>query len=101
MAREPHETPAAARTPSGAQGTRLFPGDAVALPAPRGLPGRISVPGRLALPRDRQRHQQVDEVTFAAPCPACGRDCDWTEERVDTRLRVTVHCPCPPPQPAA
>lgn len=36
----------------------------------------------------------VDDVTFTAPCPACGRGCEWHQERIDTRMRATVRCDC-------
>jgi hypothetical protein len=70
--------------------------DPSGLPMPRALPGRISVAGRLALPRERQRQltAPLDAVTFTARCPACGQDCQWSQERVDTRLRTTIDCPC-------
>jgi hypothetical protein len=35
-----------------------------------------------------------DAVAFTAACPACGRDCVWSEEREDTRVHVAVTCPC-------
>ena len=36
----------------------------------------------------------IESVQFTAPCPACGRDCEWLEERIDTRLRAVVTCSC-------
>jgi hypothetical protein len=36
----------------------------------------------------------VDDVTFTAPCPACGRACEWHQVRIDTRMRATIHCDC-------
>ena len=63
-----------------------------AVPAPRHeLPGGGS-PG--FLPRARQRPTLPDSVVFTAPCPACGADARWSEEREDTRLRAAVECPC-------
>jgi hypothetical protein len=62
------------------------------VPAPRHeLPGGGS-PG--FLPRARQRPTLPDTVVFTAPCPACGADARWSEEREDTRLRAAVDCPC-------
>ena len=62
------------------------------VPAPRHeLPGGGS-PG--FLPRTRQRPTLPDAVVFTAPCPACGEDARWSEEREDTRLRAAVDCPC-------
>jgi len=50
--------------------------------------------GRPGLPGVRARTAQPDAVVFTAPCPACGADCDWTEQREDTRLHAVVTCPC-------
>ncbi len=63
-----------------------------AVPSPRHeLPGGGS-PG--FLPRARPRPTLPDAVVFTAPCPACGADARWSEEREDTRLRAAVDCPC-------
>ena len=63
------------------------------VPAPRPAPS--SEPAhRYPLPGVRARMAQPDAVVFTAPCPACGADCDWTEQREDTRLRTTVACSC-------
>jgi hypothetical protein len=63
------------------------------VPAPRPEP-RSEPGGRYGLPGVRTRIAQPDAVVFTAPCPACGADCDWTEQREDTRLRAVVGCPC-------
>jgi len=63
-------------------------------------PGRPSLPAPrpearpYGLPGARARVAQPDAVVFTAPCPACGADCDWTEQREDTRLRTSVGCSC-------
>jgi hypothetical protein len=50
---------------------------------------------RLALGRARMRGPvPVDMITFRACCPACGRDCDWIQQREDTRLRSDPGCSC-------
>ena len=36
----------------------------------------------------------VDRITFEADCPACGRPSQWWQERVETRLRTQILCPC-------
>jgi hypothetical protein len=59
-----------------------------ALPAPRADMRPYGLPGA------RTRVAQADAVVFTAPCPACGYDCDWTEQREDTRLRASVSCSC-------
>jgi hypothetical protein len=45
-------------------------------------------------PRRRRGIPRSEVVTFVAACPACGHDCEWHEERLDTRLRATVGCAC-------
>jgi hypothetical protein len=50
---------------------------------------------RIRLARARLRGMPVpDVVEFVAACPGCGRDAQWREDRVDTRLVVTVTCGC-------
>jgi hypothetical protein len=50
---------------------------------------------RLALGRARMRGPvPVDVITFLARCPACGRDCEWIQQREDTRLRSDPGCRC-------
>ena len=50
---------------------------------------------RLALGRAKMRGPvPVDVITFRAGCPACGRDCEWIQQREDTRLRSDPSCPC-------
>jgi hypothetical protein len=77
------------QTPPGAED--LSPTDAPerpTLPAPR-LDARP-----YGLPGARSRVAQLDAVVFTAACPACGADCDWTEQREDTRVRTAVGCSC-------
>jgi hypothetical protein len=76
------------------------------LPPPNGLSGRSVAGGRqadplpptlaqLMLSRARRRALlPLDVISFVAPCPACGRDCEWTQVRQETRVRSTVDCPC-------
>lgn len=61
-----------------------------------GIPGRLTRPADI--PKPRPRRPASDAVTFTAPCPRCGLDCDWDEHREDTRTRVAVGCPCRGPQ---
>jgi hypothetical protein len=82
------------QTPPGADGAsaevapaRERPG----VPAPRPEPADSPRAGPAMV---RSRATQQDAVVFTAPCPACGADCDWTEQREDTRLRTVVSCPC-------
>ena len=50
---------------------------------------------RTALDRARMRAViPLDIVTFVAACPACGQDCEWTQERQETRVRSRMNCPC-------
>jgi hypothetical protein len=82
------------QTPPGADGARTEAAPAherPTVPAPRPEPADAARPG---LPIVRSRAAQPDAVVFTAPCPACGADCDWTEQREDTRLRAVVSCPC-------
>lgn len=80
------------QTPPGADGAPVqAPGQRHSLPTPRQDSGTA---GRAAVPLLRARAAQPDAVVFTAPCPACGADCDWTEQREDTRLRAVVSCPC-------
>ncbi|MBL8928695.1 MAG: hypothetical protein JNL54_01100 [Kineosporiaceae bacterium] len=44
-----------------------------------------------------------DIVLFGAPCPACGGEAEWLQQREDTRLRTTITCAdpeCRPPSDA-
>src|SRR5690242_12408447 len=78
--------------PAPAVAVPTVPTGPAAVPAPRHeLPGG-GTPG--FLPRARQRPTLPDTVVFTAPCPACGADARWSEEREDTRLRAAVDCPC-------
>jgi hypothetical protein len=50
---------------------------------------------RMMLARARLRAiSPLDLVSFVAACPACGADCEWTQERMDTRVRSSMDCPC-------
>lgn len=50
---------------------------------------------RMTLARARIRALvPLDVVTFVAACPACGRDCEWTQEREETRVRSVLNCSC-------
>jgi hypothetical protein len=50
---------------------------------------------RMVLARARLRATMpLDVVRFTAACPSCGQDCEWTQERQDTRLRSSQSCPC-------
>ena len=68
--------------------------------APSFRPVEATRPAHAALPilpfqRSRVRTMtQVDVLSFVAACPSCGADCSWTEQREDTRMLVTVSCPC-------
>ncbi len=63
----------------------------------RPLEGPWSPPDHLQLAMDRLRNAApVDTVDFVSACPACGQDTTWREEREDTRLRITLSCPCAP-----
>jgi len=53
-------------------------------PLARLVPGRARMRGPVP----------VDVITFRAPCPVCGQDCSWTQERDDTRVRSTQACSC-------
>jgi hypothetical protein len=58
------------------------------------LIGLVQVPGRLlGAPRVRGI-AAIDVIAFTAACPNCGRDVTWIEEREETRLRISVECPC-------
>ena len=88
-------------TPSPLVPTQQTPRGAEELPAPstgtqrRPLPApRPEHAGRHGLPGVPTRIAQPDAVVFTAPCPACGADCDWTEQRDDTRLHASVSCSC-------
>lgn len=58
----------------------------------------ISSPlARMALTRARMRTViPLDVISFVAACPACGHDCEWTQERQETRTRSQLNCPCTP-----
>ena len=71
-----------------ADGSR--PVERLPVPTPRPEPAS----GRPGLPAVRARSAQPDAVVFTASCPACGADCEWSEQREDTRLRTVVSCPC-------
>jgi hypothetical protein len=73
----------------GAQGAPAVPGPR---PASGLLPAQLLPGSRAGL--GRSRPAPPDTVVFTASCPACGLDCEWTEEREDTRLRAVVRCPC-------
>jgi hypothetical protein len=71
-----------------------------AAPSPR-TSTRVPAPGdplqaaRLALAAGLMRDAPSgDEITFRARCPACGRDSEWRQERVETRLHTEVRCSC-------
>jgi len=67
------------------------------LPAPRApLAVELDTPlARMVLARARGRAESaLDVVRFTAACPACGADCEWRQERQDTRVRSTMDCPC-------
>jgi hypothetical protein len=50
---------------------------------------------RMVLARARARTPiALDVVTFTAACPGCGQDCEWVQERQDTKIRSTMNCPC-------
>ena len=79
------------QAPLGSDG----PTEATALPERAAVPAqRPEFTGRHGLPAVRTRVAQPDAVVFTAACPACGADCDWTEQREDTRMRTTVTCSC-------
>lgn len=44
----------------------------------------------------RQRPAPLDQIDFDAPCPECGNEASWHEERVETRIRIKITCPCSP-----
>jgi hypothetical protein len=59
------------------------------------LRGLAGAPGRLILGLPRSRGiPSIDVIEFTAPCPGCGRDVMWIEEREETRLHITVECRC-------
>jgi hypothetical protein len=69
-----------------------------ALPQQHGqtAPGYVLSPlAKMALARARMRTVvPLDFVQFVAACPACGADCEWTQEREETRVRSYQNCPC-------
>ncbi len=98
----PPPVDAPAPTPDGDSSTPHGSRDVPALPAPRPAPQLPASTAR-ALPSQfvpgaraglRSRPSPPDTVLFTAACPACGEDCEWSEEREDTRLRALVTCPC-------
>ena len=67
------------------------------IPAPRNAPVGGWQPRFVPSARSRARTPvALDAVVFTAPCPGCGNDCEWLEQREDTRLRAQVHCSCVP-----
>jgi hypothetical protein len=54
------------------------------------------VGGRLILGAPLLRGiSSIDVTKFVAPCPACGRDTTWIEEREETQLRrIIIGCDC-------
>jgi hypothetical protein len=59
------------------------------------LRGLVGTSGRLILGLPRSRGiPSIDVIEFTAPCPGCGRDVMWIEEREETRLHITIECPC-------
>lgn len=61
----------------------------------------LSPLAKMALARARMRAVvPVDVITFVAACPACGADCEWTQEREETRVRSYQNCPCNPAAPS-
>lgn len=83
--------PAGGADAAGKANGRPLP-EAEAFPVPPGMAARMVLAGG---PRVRPL-PALDVVRFRAPCPACGHDCDWIEEREDTRLRITLNCQCAP-----
>ena len=65
------------------------------LPSPSPRRGIAAISTRLLLGPRLRSATAMDVVQFVAACPACGSDCDWLQEREDTRLRTTVTCSCP------
>jgi hypothetical protein len=65
-------------------------------------PGYVLSPlAKMALARARMRVVvPIDVVTFVAACPACGADCEWIQEREETRVRSYQDCPCRPEAPS-
>lgn len=64
------------------------------------LRGLVQVSGRLVVGGPRTRGiAAIDVVEFTAACPRCGADTLWIEEREETRLRISVECPCGRPGP--
>jgi len=65
------------------------------LPRQQGTTDSSSPLARMALARARLRAVvPLDTVTFVAACPACGHDCEWTQEREETRVRSYLDCDC-------
>ena len=79
------------QTPPDSHGPARAPiaAERPSVPAPRHAPAARYSPAAA-----RARVAQPDAVVFTAPCPACGADCDWTEQREDTRLTTAVTCSC-------
>ena len=60
-----------------------------------GLGGLGGAPGRLILGLPRSRGiPSIDVIEFTAPCPGCGREVMWIEEREETRLHIAIECRC-------
>jgi len=73
------------------------PAPTALVPAQRAAPAHeVDTPlARMALARARGRVESaLDVVRFTAACPACGADCQWRQERQDTRLRSSTDCRC-------
>lgn len=65
------------------------------------MPDRVSTtagtpPRRTDFPPRRRGLPRTEAVLFVAACPACGQDCEWREERHETRLHAVVGCSCSP-----
>jgi hypothetical protein len=99
----PVETKGPVENLDGSPGTDLDRyADGYLVPGPRRPAAAETLPGlgdsplaRMVLARASGRPEPVlDSVTFTAPCPGCGRDCTWKQQRQDTRVRSTVDCSC-------
>lgn len=70
-----------------------------ALPSARARAGNpwpvTHLTGGMLLAAPRGRLPEPDRVDFLAACPACGSDCRWSEERDDTKVKISVDCSCP------
>ena len=87
-------SPATATAPATTTGTAPAEGAGL-IPSPRNAPVGGWQPRVVPPARNRTRAAlPLDAVVFTAACPACGNDCEWSEQREDTRLRASVLCPC-------